>query len=178
MLDTAIYARRYLANMATTPQQPTPPQKLLQASTALALPDASIIALVRAGVAPDAIYAALWPRSEAPAPLPYDSFLSVVRALEIAEAVTTPSEDLPREVEAVVDDLLIARRQIMLALDGGSLTEEGHFDAGPHMALVKNADMVLKLHSARQDRQIHKLNLRVAQEKARLELLKLYDDAN
>ena len=142
-----------------SPNEPLPPQ---------------VLQLLRAGVAPDVIYDTLWP-NVAQRPVAYDAFLAVVQALEVADATQEPPEALPRDLEDVVDDLLVARRKIMQALESsGDVDDEGHFDAGPHMALVKNADTLLKYQTARQDRQVHRLNLRVARERARIEMLDLY----
>lgn len=134
--------------------------------------DAAVVELVRAGVAAEVIYAALWPTSP---PFPLDTFREVVRAVEVAEATTAPPEELPQDLEDVVGDLLEARQKIMESIrSGGDVDSEGGFDAGAHTALVRNADVLLKYQSARQDRQAHLLNLRVAREKARIELLELY----
>ena len=137
----------------------------------------AVLQLLRAGIAVDVIYATLWPDATQ-RPVPYEAFAAVVQALEVADATTEPAEALPQDLEDVVDDLLIARRKIMQALESsGDVDAEGHFEAGPHMALVKNADTLLKYQMARQERQVHRLNLRVAREKARLELLDLYAGA-
>ena len=137
--------------------------------------DADVAALVRAGVAADVIYAALWPGGPAAAPMPFDSFVAVVRALEVEAVTATPSESLPEDLEDIVGDLLLARRKIMEAIETcNDVGEDGRFDSSSHMALCKNADVVLKFQGARQERQVHVLNMRVAREKARLELLALY----
>lgn len=139
--------------------------------------DLAVVALVRAGVEPDVIYTTLWPQEDN-RPYPISTFRQVLRALEIADATTTPPEELPADLEAIVDDLLIARRSIMSALEAKcDVDADGNFDNQVHVALCKNAEAVLKYQSARQDRQVHKLNLRVAAERARLELLALYDEA-
>lgn len=153
--------------MSTQPTQPALPQTP-------ATSDALVLQLVRAGVAADVIYATLWP-DPARRPVTYADFAAIVQAIEVADATSAPAEELPQDLEDVVDDLLLARRKIMSALEqSGDVGEDGHFDAGPHMALVKNADTLLKYQAARQERQVHRLNLRVAREKARLELLDLY----
>ncbi len=143
--------------------------------------DATVVALVRAGIAADVIYETLWPRPDGdatPRPMPLDAFRALCQALEVADATATPPEELPPDLERIVDDLLVARKRIMNALAAEcDLDEEGHFDNQAHTALCKNAEAVLKYQSARQDRQVHRLNLRVAAEKARLELLALYDEA-
>jgi hypothetical protein len=136
--------------------------------------DADVAALVRAGVAADVIYAALWPGGPAAAPMPFDSFVAVVRALEVDAVTTTPTEQLPEDLEDIVGDLLLARRKIMEAIETTSPDGDEGFDNSAHIALCKNADVVLKYQTARQERQVHLLNLRVAREKARLELLALH----
>ncbi len=143
--------------------------------------DVAVVALVRAGLGADAIYETLWPRTEGdttPRPLPFETFRTVCQALEVADATATPPEELPKDLEAIVDDLLVARKRIMDALAAGcDLDESSAFDNQAHVALCKNAEAVLKYQNARQERQVHRLNLRVAAEKARLELLALYDEA-
>lgn len=139
--------------------------------------DLAVVTLLRTGLDVDTIYATLWP-SEASRPYPLDTFRQVARALDLADATATPPEELPPDLEAIVDDLLIARRQIMSALEAKcDVNDKGGFDNQAHVALVKNAEAVLKYQTARQDRQVHRLNLRVAAEKARLELMALYDEA-
>lgn len=148
------------------PADPTPPTSR----------DADIAALVRAGVAADVIYSALWPRGDAP--MPFDSFVAVTRAIEIDAVTSPPPEALPIDLEDIVGDLLIARRKIMEAIETcNDVGEDGRFDNSSHVALCKNADVVLKYQEARQNRQVHLLNLRVAREKARLELLALHAEA-
>lgn len=138
--------------------------------------DVVVLALLRSGHDVDAIYSTLWPRAE-DAPIPRSTFRDVVRALEVADATATPSEDLPGDLEDAASDLITARVKIMQHItSGGDVDEDGDFDAGAHMALCKNAAELLKYQSARQERQIHKLNIRVAQERARIELLSLYDE--
>lgn len=134
--------------------------------------DGDVIALVRAGVDPAVIFATLWPSSP---PYPFATFLDVVRALEIEEATKQPPEELSPDLENVVADLQEARLQIMTQLrSGGDVDAQGDFNPAVHMTLVKNAEALLKFQSARQDRQVHLLNLRVAQERARIELRALY----
>lgn len=135
--------------------------------------DQQILALSRAGVAPSVIYEALWPGSK---PFPYTQLLSLIRTLEIADATAMPEETLPTDLEEVVGQLMESRVRIMEAIrSGGDLDAEGGFDATAHQALVKNAEAVLKFQSARQSRQEHLLNLRAAQERARIELGRLYE---
>lgn len=135
--------------------------------------DADVAALVRAGVAADVIYAALWPSGAAP--MPFESFIAVTRAIEVDAVTSPPPEALTEEGEDVVADLLLARRKIMEAIEmSADVGEDGRFNAGAHMALCKNASEFLKYQEARQNRQVHLLNLRVAREKARLELLALH----
>jgi len=135
--------------------------------------DQQILALSRAGVAPSVIYEALWPGSK---PFPYEQLLSLIRTLEIADATAMPEETLPTDLEEVVGQLMESRVRIMEAIrSGGDLDAEGGFDATAHQALVKNAEAVLKFQSARQSRQEHLLNLRAAQERARIELGRLYE---
>lgn len=150
-----------------SPKAPTP-------TTSQPSSDATVLDLVRAGVDVSTIYKTLWPVAPA---MPLEAFAEVVKALEVADATSTPPELLPPDLEAVVDDLLVARQKIMTAIEtSADVSEDGHFDAGAHIALCKNADVLLKYQSARQERQVHVLNLRVAREKQRLELLKLYDE--
>lgn len=138
--------------------------------------DADVAALVRAGVAADVIYAALWPGGAAP--MPFDSFVAVVRAIEVDAVTTTPPERLDDDGEDAMADLLTARRRIMKAIeDGGDVDGEGGFNPHAHQALCKNADAYLKYSQDRRERQVHLLNLRVAREKARLELLALHAEA-
>ena len=135
--------------------------------------DQQILALSRAGVAPSVIYEALWPGAK---PFPYEQLLSLIRTLEIADATAMPSESLPDDLVEVVGQLMESRVRIMEAIrSGGDLDAEGGFDATAHQALVKNAEAVLKFQSARQARQEHLLNLRAAQERARIELGRLYE---
>lgn len=137
--------------------------------------DGDVVALVRAGVDPAVIFSTLWPLSS---PYPYATFLDVVRALEIEEATKQPPEELSPDLENVVADLQEARQQIMTQLrSGGDVDAQGDFNPAVHMTLVKNAEALLKFQSARQDRQVHLLNLRVAQERARIELRALYAEA-
>lgn len=139
--------------------------------------DPLVLALLKAGHSPDDIFVMLWPKPEA-RPVTLIAFRAMAQALDVADATAEPAEQLTDDLEEVVDNLHVARRKIMQAIESGSdLDDEGGFNAGPHIALVKNADTLLKYQTARQDRQVHRLNLRVAREKARLELLKLYDPA-
>lgn len=138
--------------------------------------DADVAALVRAGVAADVIYAALWPGGASAAPMTFDSFIVVVQALEVDAITATPPERLDEEGEYVVADLLISRRRIMKNItDGVDVDTEGNFDASVHNALCKNASEYVKYMESRQNRQVHLLNLRVAREKARLELMDLHN---
>lgn len=149
-------------------QPPQPPTPLHH--------DVVVLALLRSGHDADVIHATLWPRAEE-APIPRTTFRDVVRALEIADATATPPEELPGDLEDAASDLIEARVKIMQHITcGGDVAEEGGFDAGAHMALCKNAAELLKYQAARQERQVHKLNIRVAQEKARIELQQLYDE--
>jgi hypothetical protein len=87
-----------------------------------------------------------------------------------------PSESLPDDLEEVVGQLMESRVRIMETIrSGGDLDAEGNFNPKPHQILVKNAEAVLKFQSARQSRQEHLLNLRAAQERARIELGRLYE---
>ena len=164
--DNARPTASYLAHrMAATPTQPHTPQ----------MHDSLVLALLRAGHSPDEIYVLLWPTPDT-RPVSLPAFRAMAQALDVAESTAEPAEQLTEDLEEVVDNLHVARRKIMQAIESnGDLDEMGGFDAGPHMALVKNADTLLKYQAARQDRQVHKLNLRVAREKARLELLNLYE---
>ena len=137
--------------------------------------DQRILALSRSGCSPQIIYAALWP--EGNANVPAHVFPDVVRALEAADATRMPDEELPKDLEDAVDDLLVARRFIMRDIEAAAESEEG-FNAGAHMALCKNADVLLKYQAARQERQIHVLNVRTAQEKARIELMDMRSEGN
>lgn len=163
-----------------TRRHPLPPRYLAHRMTAtptsLQQPhDPLVLALLRAGHSPDEIYVLLWPKQEQ-RPVSLQAFRAMTQALDVADSTAEPPEQLAEDLEEVVDNLHVARRKIMQAIESnGDLDEMGGFDAGPHMALVKNADTLLKYQAARQDRQVHKLNLRVAREKARLELLKLYE---
>lgn len=137
--------------------------------------DVVVLALLRSGHDVDAIYSTLWPQGNPE--LPRSTFRDVVRALEVADATATPPEDLPGDLEDAASDLITARVKIMQHItSGGDVDEDGGFDAGAHMALCKNAAELLKYQAARQERQAHKLNIRVAQERARIELLSLYDE--
>jgi len=138
--------------------------------------DALVVTLVRAGLEPRVVFDTIWPAQK---PYPFETFLQVVRALEVADATTAPAEELPSDLEAVVDDLLEARGRIMAAIrNDADAREDGGFDAAAHVALCKNADAVLKYQAARQERQVHLLNLRASQERARIELHQLYDKAS
>ena len=161
-MSSRIDAANYLAHRMTT--TPTPQQH-----------DPLVLALLRAGHSPDEIYVLLWPQPDT-RPVSLPAFRAMAQALDVAESTAEPAEQLTEDLEEVVDNLHVARRKIMQAIESnGDLDEMGGFDAGPHMALVRNADTLLKYQAARQDRQVHKLNLRVAREKARLELLNLYE---
>ena len=144
-------------------------------NTTALVADQRILALSRSGCSPQIIYAALWP--EGNTHVPAHVFPDVVRALEAADATRLPEEELPRDLEDAVDDLLLARRSIMREIESDTESEEG-FNASAHMALCKNADVLLKYQAARQERQIHVLNVRTAQEKARIELLDMRSEGN
>jgi len=150
-------------------------QTQTQPDTTALVADQRILALSRSGCSPQVIYAALWP--EGNTHVPAHVFPDVVRALEAADATRVPEEELPRDLEDVVDDLLIARRHIMREIEAGAESEAG-FNAGAHMTLCKNADVLLKYQAARQERQIHTLNIRAAAEKARIELLDMRSEGN
>ena len=134
--------------------------------------DQTVVALIRAGVDVATIHAALG------ITLPLDSFREVARALDAAAAVELPAEDLPSDLEDAAADLVDARAALMKAIRSGTDSDDGGVDAQTHMALCKNADTLLKFQAARQDRQAHRLNVRVAQEKARAEILALYGGAD
>lgn len=135
--------------------------------------DAQILALSRAGVAPSVIYEALWPGQK---PFGLDVLITTIKTLEIADATAIPSETLPDDLEEVVGNLMESRVRIMETIrSGGDTDAAGGFDATAHQALVKNAEAVLKFQAARQTRQEHLLNLRTTQERARIELARLYE---
>lgn len=153
----ALFARLpsvVVSTQASTPQSLTTPR------------DQDIVALVRAGVDVAVIHAALQ------SPLPLEAFREVARALDAAAAVELPPEDLPADLEDAAADLVDARAVIMKDIRASD--EAGGVDAQTHRALCQNAETLLKYHAARQDRQAHRLNIRVAQEKARAEILALY----
>jgi len=135
--------------------------------------DQQILALSRAGVAPSVIYEALWPGAK---PFPYAQLLSLIHTLEIADATAMPPESLPDDLEDVAAQLMESRVRIMEQIRSGvDIDEEGKFNPKAHEVLIKNAEAVLKFQSARQSRQEHLLNLRTAQERARIELARLYE---
>lgn len=135
--------------------------------------DQQILALSRAGVVPSVIYEALWPGTK---PFPFEVMLSTLRTLEVADATKIPPEELPSDLEEVVGQLMESRVRIMETIrSGGDTDTNGDFDATAHKALVSNAEAVLKYQAARQSRQGHLLALRCAQEKARIELARLYE---
>lgn len=142
--------------MTTPPSAHTPDQ------------DQTVVALLRAGVDVATIHTAL------KIALPFDAFREVARALDAAAAVELPPEDLPTDLEDAAADLIDARAALMKAIRSGTDSDDGGVDSQTHMALCKNADTLLKFQSARQERQAHRLNLRVAQEKGRAEILALY----
>lgn len=139
------------------------------AAQPLALPsDGTVIDLLRGGCSPQQIYAALYPQGRSD--LTPQAFADIARALDVAARCEVPAEQLPAILEAAEQDLLVARAAIVQAIDEGA-NEDGKFNAKPHEALCKNTDALLKCHAARQDRQVHQYNLRVARERARLQLL-------
>ena len=134
--------------------------------------DQTVVALIRAGVDIATIHTALG------ITLPLDSFREVARALDAAAAVEIPTEDLPAVLEDAAADLVDARAVLMKAIRAGDGADDAGVDAQTHRALCQNAETLLKYQAARQDRQAHRLNIRVAQEKARAEILALYGGAD